>query len=396
MSHDLPALHAALLKSDLSALTSVLESGADVESSLPDDHDHGRGGWLVGLPAGTTPVALVDRLLANLELRVGVAQRLSFLRQARELLVSRGATCAPSLEQQAPPGPEPGPPTGAGEPTDHHRRISELAAALADLPGRRVKIHLLRLGVAGGASINRIGGVPLGVPLSHWPAHQQWVDLDDPRQAHLISIDAAQLEVPVPDGARAISLFIATPSELDDTPVTLLAIPEAFLRKAAVAAPPADAESRVRTIPEEGFDILPAISLPLAAFLSLPCDHNEYLERWDEESAGLEKRDEDAARAYLMSDSPLADLNQAIAPRYRLSLEQFDALDDLQPTLRQEPYIGGAPLPLQAHLWGKDFAAVDHWSSEFFMQFGEEIANISLGDAGILCVGATWSSWDCH
>lgn len=285
--------------------------------------------------------------------------------------------------------------------TEHHRRITALAQALGRLPGRRVKVHLIRKDGAPPMGINRIGGVPLGVPLSRWPDHRRWSDLDDPRQAHILSIDAAQLATPTPSGARALSLFVPTPSWLEDfNPVTLVPLTQEQLADAPAPNQPEDVEEddrrRVRTVAPEGFTILPAIELPLAAFLDLPCDHAEYLERCREEDESLAGLSEEEADEFLRSESPLADLNQALLPRFRLDEAELAALGELGPALRSEPYIGGAPLWLQSHLHEHDFALVAKLAGEFFMQFGEELAGINCGDAGILYVTPSWSCWEFH
>lgn len=388
-----PALHTAAVLGGIQVLRWVVDRSPTVELPLAEGASLDMVGGREILEEGVTPLALVESRLQALELRLGFGEHVRYLHEARGLLLGRGATSTMApLRRTALPGESP----REVELTEQHAELSRLVAALADMRGKRLKVHLM--GMPEGdvtPGIQRIGGAPLGVPLSHWPRCREHAGEDDERMAHLLSLDTSKLESPFPEGARAISVFVPTPDDLGDEPARLLAVPESFL-DVEPAPPPPDLPGARRSITLAAFDVLPAIDVPFAAFLDLSNGHAGYEESWEEETEALSGLGEDEARRYLLDDSPLRDFNKAIGPRERLSEERFLALEEIASLLGSEPYIGGAPIWIQGHLHDRDFASVERIASAFFMQIGEQIGSINCGDAGTLYIGEDWSSWDCH
>ncbi len=252
--------------------------------------------------------------------------------------------------------------------------------------------------------VGRHGGFPHRLPNARWPRHVLDAELgddptdrpDDDRMAHVVTFEAASLTVPgVPKGAHSVSLFTPSLSMPGEPAITGIFSQEGELAEDGGDLPPALRENRFTS--PCGLQLLPAIEIPLVVFVVGVIDFAHYRELVDDHDEEMNRLpDEQSKDNYVQHRSSLGAYVQLVGA-HRFTEDEFDAIREVQNTLRSIPYVGGRHLRIQQD-WPTSWGELGD-DGELVMQFGEELAGINCGDAGLVYVsgdaeGLT-GDWDC-
>lgn len=261
---------------------------------------------------------------------------------------------------------------------------------LAELPGPRTSVQILDTSSSQpvtGRSWH--GGLPRGVAPPRWPRHPLDADLgddvdvspDDDRMAHVVTLEAAAVEVAgVPGDAGAIVLFTPSLRMPADPLIDGFFVSRAEMEATGDEAHPPMRESRYAE--PCGIQLLDPIEVPLALFVVCHIGDFEYYRE-------------------VAADEPerLAAFDELFGGPRRFSADELQALRDAQCLLKTLPYVGGRHLRLQPS-WETAPGELQAASSSFVMQFGEELAGINCGDHGAVYVSGDAqglvAEWESH
>ncbi|MCI5054715.1 MAG: hypothetical protein MRY83_01335 [Flavobacteriales bacterium] len=203
----------------------------------------------------------------------------------------------------------------------------------------RTKVYWLERGKSNQKSLNRIGGMPIGLDEQATPK------MDDDFMQHLLTIDlkdVPEIAKSYDKDVRAVSLYLAEPSYNEayqpyNKWSKIVPIKEADIESKKFSAPEFKAHAE-----ESGLEIF-EIEVPSVIFFS--------------------------------SDD------------YDIGAELEDELQEIRDRLYRAPgYVSGNAMWLQAPEHG----------GNFLMQFDEQLVDVNLGDTGIMYVFSDTAFWQCH